>query len=125
GLHSSDLDAALMSLPLDDPTLDHVLLCEEEFVAALPADHPLAKRKRLSPADLHGETILLLEEGNCMRDQTLKLCRGSRKANREEFRATSIESLRQMVVSGIGCTILPKLSTTGPFAQEAQLAIRP
>lgn len=60
-----------------------------------------------------------------MRDQTLQLCRGSRPADPEGYRASSIESLRQMVSAGMGCTFLPKLSTIGPFAAATPIAIRP
>lgn len=60
-----------------------------------------------------------------MRDQTLTLCRGSKPADPEGYRASSIESLRQMVSAGMGCTFLPKLSTIGPFAAASPVAVRP
>lgn len=124
-LQQSALDAAILSLPLDANDLDYSVFFREELVAGLPLDHPLAKKKSIAMTDLADDTILLLEEGNCMRDQALNLCRGSRPADPEGYRASSIESLRQMVSAGMGCTFLPKLSTIGPFAAATPIAIRP
>ena len=124
-LQHSTLDAAILSLPLDTPDLDYDVFFREELVAGLPKSHALARKKRVAMKDLADEPILLLEEGNCMRDQTLKLCRGSRPADPEGYRASTIESLRQMVSAGMGCTFLPKLSTVGPFAKASPIAIRP
>ncbi len=124
-LHHSALDAAILSLPIDSPALEYTVFFREELVAGIPHDHPLTRKKRIAIKELAGEPILLLEEGNCMRDQTLDLCRGSRPADPEGYRASTIESLRQMVSAGMGCTFLPKLSTVGPFADASPIAIRP
>jgi LysR family hydrogen peroxide-inducible transcriptional activator len=124
-LQQSALDAAILSLPIDAHDLEHTVFFREELVAGLPLDHPLARKKSLTVTDLADDAILLLEEGNCMRDQTLNLCRGSRPIDPEGYRASSIESLRQMVSAGMGCTFLPKLSTIGPFATSTPIAIRP
>ncbi len=124
-LQHSSLDAAIMSLPIEQPDLSYMVFFREELVAGLPKSHPLAKKKTIAMDELSDEPILLLEEGNCMRDQTLSLCRGSRPADPEGYRASSIESLRQMVSAGMGCTFLPKLSTIGPFAASSPIAIRP
>lgn len=124
-LRNADLDAAILSLPLDDSALETAPIYTEEFVAALPEGHPLASKRRVTLEEMAGENILLLEEGNCMRDQTLQLCKGARPAAQDEFRASSIESLRQMISAGLGCTFLPKLSTTGSFAEASPIAVRP
>jgi len=124
-LQQSALDAAILSLPLEVPDLEHVTFFREELVAGLPKGHPLTKGKRIAMKALAGEPILLLEEGNCMRDQALHLCRGAKPADPEGYRASSIESLRQMVSAGMGCTFLPKLSTIGPFAANSPITIRP
>lgn len=124
-LHHSALDAAILSLPLDTPDLECAVFFREELVAGLPEGHTLARKKRIAMKDLADEPILLLEEGNCMRDQTLNLCRGSRPADPEGYRASTIESLRQMVSAGMGCTFLPKLSTVGPFATASPIVTRP
>lgn len=124
-LQQSTLDAAILSPPLDAPDLEHTVFFREELVAGLPLEHPLARRKSVSVEELARDPILLLEEGNCMRDQVLDVCRGSRPADPEGYRASSIESLRQMVSAGMGCTFLPRLSTIGPFAVASPIAIRP
>ncbi len=124
-LQHSTLDAAILSLPIEATDLTCSVFFQEELVAGLPRDHPLARKKRVAMKDLASHPILLLEEGNCMRDQTLNLCRESRPADPEGYRASSIESLRQMVSAGMGCTFLPRLSTVGPFASASPIAIRP
>lgn len=122
-LHNAELDAAILSLPIDANALETAPIYTEEFVVALPQMHPLASKSRVTLEDIAAENILLLEEGNCMRDQTLQLCKGGRLAAQDEFRASSIESLRQMVSAGLGCTILPKLSTIGSFADASPIAL--
>lgn len=107
------LDAALLALPLPAEGLQTVALFEEPFVAALPKGHPLARKKLLDPGELVGEKILLLEEGHCFREQALEVC-GLRGDFGEEVKATSLETLRQMVTIGIGCTLLPALAAKGP-----------
>jgi LysR family transcriptional regulator, hydrogen peroxide-inducible genes activator len=85
-------------------------LFREAFVVALPKGHPLTERERVSETALSGENVLLLEEGHCMREQALAICGASSSDQREELKATSIETLRQMVAAGVGCTLLPKLA---------------
>jgi LysR family transcriptional regulator, hydrogen peroxide-inducible genes activator len=87
-------------------------LYEEPFSLALPRGHRLAKRERVPIAELEQERLLLLDDGHCLRDQVLELCR-IRDASAHtgaDYRATSLETLRQMVAQGIGCTILPALA---------------
>jgi LysR family hydrogen peroxide-inducible transcriptional activator len=85
-------------------------LFHEPFLVALPAGHALEQKKRISEKDLIGQSVLLLEEGHCMRDQALAICGSTSTTEREEFKATSIETLRQMVAAGAGCTLLPALA---------------
>lgn len=107
-LRSGAVDAGVLAFPLDTPGLEMVDLWEESFVLAAPVGHPLAAS---SPADLSalkGAELLLLEEGHCLRDQALEVCALAGAAEREGFRATSLESLREMVRYGIGITLLPE-----------------
>jgi LysR family hydrogen peroxide-inducible transcriptional activator len=78
---------------------------------ALPRAHPLAAKSRLRQRDLLRESVLLLDEGHCMRDQALEICRANRTRMSDEVKATSLETLRQMVALGVGCTLLPLLAT--------------
>lgn len=114
-LAGGQLDAALLALPVPGDHLVSAELFFEPFVLAVPADHPLASTRPLPEAQLHGAPLLLLEDGHCLRDQALAVC-GSPRGMAEDMRATSLETLRQMVVAGIGCTLLPQLAvgTTPP-----------
>ena len=73
----------------------------------------------MTAADLEDEKLLLLEEGHCLRDQALEVC-AHIGTEEQAFRATSLETLRQMVASGLGLTLLPELAADGPFAVGAR-----
>ena len=111
-LHDTELDAAILSRPIDDPGVTMTNLGIEAFVLAVPSKHPLATKRSVTAGDLAEYPLLLLEEGHCLRAQALDLCvTGSRR--REPYQASSLESLRQMVAAGVGPTLLPQLAT-GP-----------
>jgi len=119
------LDAGLLALPVTDDSLRVEPLFYEPFYAALPAGHPLAKRDVLKVADIMSEKLLLLDEGHCLRDQALDVC-GTGSRGREEVRATSLETLRQMVAMGLGLTLLPALSVdAAPRVNKKAVEIRP
>lgn len=119
------LDAGLLALPVTDDSLRVEPLFYEPFYAALPAGHALAKRDALKVSDIMAEKLLLLDEGHCLRDQALDVC-GAGSAGREEVRATSLETLRQMVAMGLGLTLLPALAVdAGPRASKKAVEIRP
>ena len=120
-LHRHTLDAALLALPVAREGLETMALFREPFELALPAGHRLAKKKRVAPQDLADENLLLLAEGHCLRDQALDVCGTAMRASREEVQATSLETLRQMVAAGIGCTLLPRLSTLGGARPDNRL----
>lgn len=109
-LRQGSLDALLLALPVRGDDLDTLDLFSEPFVVALPRDHALASRSSLTEDDLIDENVLLLEEGHCMREQALAICGATSSDQREELKATSIETLRQMVAAGVGCTLLPQLA---------------
>ena len=124
-LRAGELDLAILALPADTAGLETRSLFAESFVVAMPRGHRLAARKRLKPADLAGETLLLLEDGHCLRDQALDVCGNVPLAEEQDFRATSLETLRQMVAAGLGITLLPRLAAEGPIAGARGLEIRP
>jgi LysR family hydrogen peroxide-inducible transcriptional activator len=109
-LRHGGLDALLLALPVHGEDIDVMPLFHEPFLVALPTGHPLEQKKRISERDLQMLNVLLLEEGHCMRDQALAICGSTNSAEREEFKATSLETLRQMVAAGAGCTLLPALA---------------
>ena len=108
-LKRGELDAAIMSLPFADPQLLSRPLYDEPFQVALPADHRLAKRKRIAPADLAAETLLLLGARNCFRDQVIEVCPIGPVAGalQKTLEGSSLETICQMVAMGAGITVLP------------------
>ncbi len=123
-LHRGELDAALMSPPVDKTGLSHAALYREEFLLAVPAGHALHRRRSVRLADLAGEELLLLDEGHCLRDQVVEFCRIGSTAARELLRSSSLETLRSMVAAGVGCTLLPALAVTDRQTAPAPLEIR-
>ncbi|MFZ2508299.1 MAG: LysR substrate-binding domain-containing protein [Steroidobacteraceae bacterium] len=119
-----ELDLALLALPSDTHGLETRPLFAENFLVAMPDRHPLAARRRLKPADLAGEQLLLLEDGHCLRDQALEVC-SETGTEEQDFSATSLETLRQMVAAGLGLTLLPRLAAEGPFGAARNVALRP
>ena len=90
-------------------------------MVAVPATHPLARRASIRVQDLQDETVLLLEDGHCLRDQALEVCSQVGVQEKQDFRATSLETLRQMVATGAGVTLLPELATWARIAKPAAL----
>lgn len=124
-LRSGDIDMGILALPVEMDGLAARALYDEPFVVAAPNDHPLAARKQLKISDLQGVTLLLLEDGHCLRDQALDVCNRIAVHEKQDFRATSIETLRQMVASGAGVTLMPELATRGSHAAPRGLVFRP
>ncbi len=122
-LREGRLDAALLALPVHDEQLHAELLFEEPFLLAAPAQHRLASQPLMTMDQLSDETLLLLEDGHCLRDQALDVCRLSGANERTGFRATSLETLRQMVAAGVGVTLLPALSVQAPVVQPANIRL--
>ncbi len=109
-LLSRKIDAALLAFPITEPSLEHTNVLKDPFLLAVPRGHALANRKRIATKNLAGESLLLLEEGHCLRNQALDICSLVDVSERQDFRATSLETLRQMVVAGMGATLMPKLA---------------
>ncbi len=124
-LRDGRLDAALLALPIHDDQLQTHFLFEEPFVLATSTQHPLARHAPLHPDALNAETLLLLEDGHCLRDQALDVCRRTGATEKTGFRATSLETLRQMVAAGVGVTLLPQLAVLAPIVQPAGIQLVP
>jgi LysR family hydrogen peroxide-inducible transcriptional activator len=122
-LREGRLDAAVLALPLSDDQLHEEFLFAETFVLAVPAGHALADHTEVGTDVLASEPVLLLEDGHCLRDQALSVCHLAGAAERSDFRATSLETLRQMVAAGVGITLLPELAVASPVAPAAHLAV--
>jgi len=120
-LREGKLDAGLLALPVHDDQLHSEFLFEEPFVLAVPGSDPLAQRDSLSLSELSNQKLLLLEDGHCLREQALEVCRLSGANEKSEFRATSLETLRQMVAANVGMTLLPILATKPPVATSQNI----
>jgi LysR family hydrogen peroxide-inducible transcriptional activator len=124
-LRSHRIDAALLALPVTGEDLETRPLFDEPFYFACPRNHPLAEAKKISDIDLRSQRLLLLTDGHCLRDQALAIC-GRRETPPDDgvdFRATSLETLRQMVATGMGSTLLPALAVARP--EDQTFAVRP
>ena len=120
-LREGKLAAGLLALPVADDQLHTEFLFEEPFVLAVPESHPLAQRGSLTLAELSHQQLLLLEDGHCLREQALDVCRLSGANEKSEFRATSLETLRQMVAADVGITLLPTLAVKPPVARSPNI----
>lgn len=115
-LRQGEIDCAIMALPLPDSGLMIRPLYDEDFVVAVPSRHAWAKRTEVAASELKTETMLLLGSGHCFRDQVLEVCpemsRFSAASDgiQRTFEGSSLETIRHMVASGIGVTVLPRSS---------------
>jgi len=115
-LRNGELDCAILAEPFPDAGLATAKLYDEPFMAAVPKNHPLAKRKHISAEELKQQTMLLLGTGHCFRDHVLEVCpefaRFSSDAEgiRKSFEGSSLETIKHMVASGMGVTVVPQLS---------------
>lgn len=124
-LLAGEVDLGILALPVELEGLVARELYREPFAVALPEAHRLGRRETLSLADLKNETLLLLEDGHCLRDQALEVCSRAGIHEWQDFRATSLETLRQMVATGAGVTLLPELASRGPYDHVKGVLIRP
>jgi LysR family hydrogen peroxide-inducible transcriptional activator len=109
-LKQGKLDAAILALPVAESEFLEIPLFEEEFLLTVPNSHEFAKRKFITTSNLDNQTLFLLEEGHCMRDQTLNFCHRVSASENKRFRATSLETLRHIISTGLGITLMPALA---------------
>ncbi len=122
-LRKGSLDAIILALPIASEGLVENDLFAEPFYVALPKDHKLSKKQQLKLHDIASEKLLLLEEGHCFREQALEACAMSGAKDFDGFKATSLETLRHIVASGAGITLLPALSVTSA-SQDPAITIK-
>jgi len=130
-LRQGELDAAIMALPFPEHGLMVQPLYDEEFVVALPKHHPWAERKEITAQELKTETMLLLGNGHCFRDQVLEVCPEMARFSTagdgiaRTFEGSSLETIRHMVASGIGITVLPQASVSDMHAKDGMVRYVP
>ncbi len=123
-LRAGEIDCAILAEPFPDTGLATAVLYDEPFMAALPARHPLAKKKSITAVQLKNETMLLLGNGHCFRDHVLEVCpefaRFSSNAEgiRKSFEGSSLETIKHMVAAGMGVTLVPRLSVPAEAMAE-------
>lgn len=126
-LRQGELDAAIVALPLPEKGFMTLPIYDEPFVVAVPNQHPWVKRKSISAQELKSETMLLLGNGHCFRDQVLEVCPEMARFSTSDggiartFEGSSLETIRHMVASGIGITVLPKASAPNPTSADGML----
>jgi LysR family hydrogen peroxide-inducible transcriptional activator len=114
-LKSGRLDAAIIALPFEPSGVIAEFLYEEPFQVVVPQGHKWAKRKSIGTADLAGEHAILLGVGHCFRDQVLDACPELNRSEAHATRTSSLETVRNMVASGLGISVLPRDALTPKY----------
>ncbi len=126
-LKQGELDAIIISFPFDEPGIETIPLYEEPFVVAIYSHHEWVEKKQIKVNELIGQDLMLLGAGHCFRDQVLLACPKCMAASNELTRTlegSSLETIRHMVVSGLGVTVLPCTAAGAHSYSQRLLAIR-
>lgn len=110
GTVRGELDAAILATATDDSLIEEVALGEDELMLAVSRSHPLARREKIQPSNLAAESMLLLQDGHCLGGQAADYCSGRQVGARLSHVATSVETLKSMVRSGLGVTLIPRMA---------------
>ncbi len=105
-----EIDLAIISLPIADARFIRETLFEEELLLAVPPRHPLTKKPRVRLTDLENERFILMEEGHCLTDQSLRFCHRNDLHPQIAFRSAQLETIQALVASGVGISLIPKLA---------------
>ncbi len=127
-LRRGELDAMIIATPVEESGLLALPLYDEPFLVALPAEHPWRRKRHIATEALERENLLLLGSGHCFRDQVLQACPAlNRSASglAKTLESSSLETIRQMVASGVGMTVLPCTAARAHSASDALIAMRP
>ena len=131
-LSAGDLDAIFVALPFTEPDVVTRAVYDEPFVVLLRDDHPLSGEKQIEPDALAHHRVLLMGEGHCFRDQVLEACPGLQQSLSDGYargqamlEGSSLETLKHMVASGLGITVLPESAANVAQYGEDTLAVRP
>jgi LysR family hydrogen peroxide-inducible transcriptional activator len=123
-LKYGNVDAAIIALPFDIAGVETRALYDEDFKVVVPRGHPWAKRKRIPSSEVRGDDVLVLKAGNCFREQVLDACPDISHAEGSLHQGHSIETIRCMVASGYGISVLPAGALSGPYRSDMVSAIR-
>jgi len=114
-LREGAIDVALLALPYEAPGIEVQPVYTENFEVIVPARHPWARRKQITTQELTDENLLLLSAGHCLRDQVLEACARFARPNDVAKQGNSLETLRSMVASGLGVTVVPATALTPKY----------
>jgi LysR family hydrogen peroxide-inducible transcriptional activator len=123
-LGKGELDVLLFAVPYDTTSFEVYNLFDDKLVLCLPANHTLSNKQKVTIADIKNQEILLLEDGHCLRDQTLKACNLIVNDLSIPYQATSLNTLVQMVVNNIGITLLPEMAVQANITHDTDAQIR-
>lgn len=128
-LKQGEVDVILVALPFAEPGVATRAVYDEPFLVAVPQGHPMEKKKQIAADELAKESLLLLGAGHCFRDQVLDLCSSVHRPGRGGLAKTleggSLETIRQMVASGVGVTVLPSTSVAPGESAGDLIKVRP
>jgi LysR family hydrogen peroxide-inducible transcriptional activator len=124
-LKAAELDVAVVALPVEEPGLVAQAVYDEAFFALVPVDHAWAKLKSVDPARLLEQPLLMLGRGNCFRDQVLDLCTRAGQGGPQVLEGSSLETIRHMVASGVGITVMPASAVDNIAKNDPLLRVRP
>jgi LysR family hydrogen peroxide-inducible transcriptional activator len=127
-LKQGEVDAIIIALPFEEPGIATRAVYEEPFLVAFPQGHPWEKRKSIAAEEVTKESLLLLGAGHCFRDQVLEFCSSVRRSGsglQRSLEGGSLETIRQMVASGVGITVLPSTSVGAGEMQNDYIRVRP
>ncbi|MBA95212.1 MAG: hypothetical protein CMP21_05625 [Rickettsiales bacterium] len=108
-LSSGELDIVIAASPIQEESLVEIPLFEEPFVLAVSKNHTFSKEKHISLQQIKKETILLLQEGHCLRDHIMEICKQNKLAMYHQFESASLETLRMLIKLDIGVSFIPEI----------------
>lgn len=123
-LQKGELDILVIALPYLMPDMQVLPLFDDEFMLAMPGQHPLGRVKNLRQKHLQGEKLLLLEEGHCLRDHALEACKLDKSQLDLVYQGTSLHTLAQMVANGLGITLLPDMAVRSGILADTSVETR-
>jgi LysR family transcriptional regulator, hydrogen peroxide-inducible genes activator len=123
-LQQGQLDLVILAFPYALPEMETCVLFKDEFLLCLPPGHQLEKSKLVKQQQLRGESLLLLEEGHCLRDHALEACKLESADTNLVYQGTSLHTLVQMVANGLGVTLLPAMSIEADVLGDTDLQLR-
>ena len=122
---AAELDVAILALPVEEPGLVAQGIYDESFRPLVPVGHPWVKARAVDPAELLDQPLLMLGRGNCFRDQVLDLCTRAGEGGPQVLEGSSLETIRHMVASGVGITVMPATAVDDIPRNDALLRVKP